>query len=169
MINTTRDLALQYSTQFRIQYAQASPHVSQDILPDKLCDLEQAQVAVLGGTFDHLHGGHKVLLTAAAFAATHKLYIGVTADSMLKRKAYIQAMQTIQHRSQAVKTFLRNIKPELHVVVEELHDIYGPALQPDAQLLIVSKETETGALEVNKKRLELGLNPLRIHVVDLVG
>lgn len=33
---------------------------------------------VLGGTFDHLHDGHKVLLTLSALICTKKLFVGVT-------------------------------------------------------------------------------------------
>lgn len=35
-------------------------------------------VAVIGGTFDHLHAGHKVLLSMAAWIAEEKLIVGVT-------------------------------------------------------------------------------------------
>lgn len=32
----------------------------------------------LGGTFDRLHGGHKLLLSAAALLCTHRLTVGIT-------------------------------------------------------------------------------------------
>lgn len=32
----------------------------------------------LGGTFDHLHSGHKVLLTMAAWLATRRVIVGIT-------------------------------------------------------------------------------------------
>jgi hypothetical protein len=35
-------------------------------------------VVALGGTFDHLHAGHRLLLASAALIATKKLYIGIT-------------------------------------------------------------------------------------------
>lgn len=35
-------------------------------------------VAALGGTFDHLHAGHKILLSIGAWIASEKLIIGVT-------------------------------------------------------------------------------------------
>jgi pantetheine-phosphate adenylyltransferase len=38
-------------------------------------------VAAMGGTFDHLHAGHKVLLSMAAWIAEEKLIVGVTGGS----------------------------------------------------------------------------------------
>jgi len=35
-------------------------------------------VVALGGTFDHLHAGHKILLSMAAWIADEKVIIGVT-------------------------------------------------------------------------------------------
>lgn len=35
-------------------------------------------VVALGGTFDHLHAGHKILLSMAAWIARKKVIIGVT-------------------------------------------------------------------------------------------
>lgn len=35
-------------------------------------------VVALGGTFDHLHAGHKILLSMAAWIASEKLIVGVT-------------------------------------------------------------------------------------------
>lgn len=41
---------------------------------------------VLGGTFDRLHKGHKILLSTAALKCKKKLTVGVTDISMLKCK-----------------------------------------------------------------------------------
>jgi len=41
---------------------------------------------VLGGTFDRLHQGHKILLSTAALKCTKRLTVGVTDTSMLKCK-----------------------------------------------------------------------------------
>jgi hypothetical protein len=38
----------------------------------------QFPVAILGGTFDHLHAGHKILLSMGAWIASSKLIVGVT-------------------------------------------------------------------------------------------
>lgn len=41
---------------------------------------------VLGGTFDRLHAGHKILLSEAVLRCRRKLTVGVTDESMLKCK-----------------------------------------------------------------------------------
>ena len=35
-------------------------------------------VVALGGTFDHLHAGHKILLSMGAWLAREKLIVGIT-------------------------------------------------------------------------------------------
>ena len=47
--------------------------------------LEFAAGAV-GGTFDRLHAGHRLLLATAAAATDGVLYVGVTGDSLLRKK-----------------------------------------------------------------------------------
>ena len=66
----------------------------------------------LGGTFDHLHAGHKVLLTAAAVllppGANQETYltIGITGDELLKNKEYREEVEDFSHRQSAVQDFL---------------------------------------------------------------
>ena len=38
-------------------------------------------VVALGGTFDHLHAGHKILLSMAAWIAERKIIVGVTGEN----------------------------------------------------------------------------------------
>lgn len=42
---------------------------------------------VLGGTFDRIHNGHKILLSEAALRCTEKLTVGVTDTNMLSGKS----------------------------------------------------------------------------------
>lgn len=43
---------------------------------------------VLGGTFDRLHVGHKILLSAAVIRTTERLVVGVTDAGMVKCKLF---------------------------------------------------------------------------------
>ena len=40
-------------------------------------------VVALGGTFDHLHSGHKILLGMAAWIASRKIIVGITGNHTL--------------------------------------------------------------------------------------
>jgi len=76
------------------------------------------EVVCLGGTFDHLHLGHKLLLTAGALllrvpelgaADPCQFIIGVTGDEMLKNKKYAEYMQSWQDRARSVVDFVSSI------------------------------------------------------------
>lgn len=56
---------------------------------DLECDAETDNIetyenVVLGGTFDRLHVGHKILLTQAVLRATKRVVVGVTDDNMVQ-------------------------------------------------------------------------------------
>lgn len=50
--------------------------------------MEQYNVVLVRGTFDHLHLGHQVLLMKAIYSASHKLIIEVKDDSLMTNKQY---------------------------------------------------------------------------------
>lgn len=50
-------------------------------------DLRTYKNVVLGGTFDRLHNGHKILLSQAALRCTERLTVGVTDTNMLSSMA----------------------------------------------------------------------------------
>lgn len=54
------------------------------------------------------------------------------------------------------------------MVVEPLHDLYGPSLYESVELLIVSQETLNGGLAVNQKRAELGRQALQLIAIDCI-
>lgn len=70
----------------------------------------------VGGTFDHLHVGHKLLLTATALALEpmkeenvdeeRGLTIGVTGDTLLKKKKYAECLESWEERFQSTLGFL---------------------------------------------------------------
>jgi phosphopantetheine adenylyltransferase len=73
---------------------------------------------VVGGTFDHLHAGHKLLLTATALLlqpATasldleRRLVVGITGDQLLKNKKYAEYLQSWTQRYENVTDFLSSI------------------------------------------------------------
>jgi phosphopantetheine adenylyltransferase len=75
-------------------------------------------VICLGGTFDHLHPGHKLLLTAGALLLkvpeknspnACKFIIGVTGDEMLKNKKYAEFVEPWDTRARNVIVFLSSL------------------------------------------------------------
>lgn len=73
----------------------------------------------VGGTFDHLHAGHKLLLTMTALVlqpdsssdnTTERcLTIGITGDELLKKKQYIDEVEHWDTRQSTVQCFLLGI------------------------------------------------------------
>merc|ERR1719204_2228486 len=110
-------------------------------------------VGVLGGTFDHLHSGHKVMLTVAAMVCRQTLHIGISGDALLKNKKHAEWLQDFETRKERLLGFVSSINPGIEVVPAELEDMYGPSLLPECQILIVSEETKKGGDAVNTERL----------------
>ena len=130
--------------------------------------LQQHSDVVLGGTFDHLHIGHKILLTVAALVSTRSLVIGLTVDAMLAHKKFGAQMESWTSRLHSVVEFLVLVAPGLHVDLVPLHDMYGPSGdRPELTCLVLSEETVAGGPKVNEKRRDNKLEPLDIIVVKL--
>lgn len=99
--------------------------------------LNHLAVAV-GGTFDHLHIGHKLLLTMFAFVlgrnpdfSTNKLSstltIGITGDALLKNKKYAEHLESWKSRQTSTHDFLSSIvyfgqPDDSRIKVQEIHD-----------------------------------------------
>ncbi|KAF9208885.1 hypothetical protein BGZ49_007203 [Haplosporangium sp. Z 27] len=124
----------------------------------------------LGGTFDHLHAGHKILLSMTAWVANHRVVCGVTDDSMLQKKKFKEYMEPLDKRIDNVEKFLKTFKRDLIYEVVPIHDIYGPTItDKKLQALMVSKETLKGGDAVNEERNKRGLSPLNIAVINVIS
>lgn len=82
-----------------------------------LATLAHSVVAV-GGTFDHIHAGHKLLLTATSLLlqptsfkvpVARRLIVGITGDELLKNKKYAEYMKSWKQRQDDVVEFLISI------------------------------------------------------------
>ena len=101
-------LSIKHSEQDRYQAPRAPESVS----------TRHYSVAV-GGTFDHLHAGHKLLLSMTALALEPEdrhgpsreksMIIGITGDELLTNKKHAEQMQSWDDRQQAVREFLSAI------------------------------------------------------------
>ncbi|XP_058126072.1 bifunctional coenzyme A synthase [Anopheles ziemanni] len=139
----------------------------------KLSDLDpETQTyrnVVLGGTFDRIHAGHKVLLTQAALLATERLVVGVTDGAMIKSKKLYELILPAKERIQHVKEFLEDIDSSLKYEVVPILDPFGPtATDANMDLIVVSTETARGGAKVNELRQKNGLNQLTVHTIELL-
>ncbi|KAJ2633954.1 hypothetical protein H4R22_000042 [Coemansia sp. RSA 1290] len=124
----------------------------------------------VGGTFDHLHVGHKILLTAAAMAATKRVVCGISADRLLENKKYWELLEPYRDRELHVLLFLRKIRKDLIVELVPISDPYGPtAVDASIEALVVSQETLAGSQSLNVRRQENGLLPMKLMAIDLVA
>jgi|Deesub1362A_J573_1020465.scaffolds.fasta_scaffold00057_18 pantetheine-phosphate adenylyltransferase len=114
---------------------------------------------VVGGSFDHLHKGHKALLEKA-FELGEKVIIGLTSDEMVNKP-----LQPYGHRKKRLEEYLSNFNYELI----KLNDPYGIAVEdPEVDAIVVSEETLERAKEINQMRNEKGLKRLEVIVVPIV-
>ncbi|CAE7057292.1 unnamed protein product [Rhizoctonia solani] len=146
-------------------------------------------VSVIGGTFDYLHPGHKILLSMAAWISTSKLIVGVTDDALLTKKANKRYIQPITERTASVTSFVRLFKPSIECEAVPIQDVYGPTgWDSNIQALVVSRETlggaasgstatsSSGRTKTNQKlitvaqlRSEKSLPPLDLFVIDVIS
>lgn len=68
----------------------------------------------VGGTFDHLHIGHKLLLEATVFLAepgskARHITIGITGDELLVNKKHASVLESWDERQQRVADFVESI------------------------------------------------------------
>ncbi len=122
------------------------------------------KVAV-GGTFDKFHKGHKRLLEEA-FIHGEEVIIGVTSTSFAGKNAKIDSCNT---RMSNLHEFLETrYHHNFHVV--RLEDSYGPTIsEKEYDAIVVSKETEQGAITINNIRNERKLPLLDILVIEMVS
>ena len=124
---------------------------------------------LIAGTFDHLHSGHKLLLSAAVFSCLDFLTIALTdGERLLGRKQFKAAMQPLQLRMRAVQDFVKSINSDISVEYLTTLDAVGPAATLAADALAVTAETVGGAAMVNDARAALGNPPLRVVMLPLL-
>ena len=148
--------------------------------PSQPCSPEfpQFQKVSVGGTFDRLHAGHRLLLTAAVAvtASDGTLYIGVTGEELLKTKTHKHKIEPYEVRAANAESFVRKIKAPGYIFSEETI-IVGPldgapplaATVADMSALVVSRETIEGADAVNAMRLDNGFEKLTLVAVGVIG
>lgn len=121
----------------------------------------------LGGTFDHLHAGHEKFLRFAS-EKSDRLMIGITSNTMAKKKTWPQTLQSFSERVSAVEKFCKQHKYPFEII--KITDIYGNTLKnQNIDGLAVTTETLRGGEAINQARKKLGLKELPIEMCALVN
>lgn len=132
----------------------------------------QFKTVAVGGTFDRLHAGHRLLLAATALVATERIFVGVTSDKLLASKKNKDLLEPYEAREAAAVNYMKAVNPALNVTAGPLIDPKIPPLaatDPAFEAIVVSEETISGAEQINSVRQGLGFAPLVIVVVGLIG
>lgn len=120
---------------------------------------------ILGGTFDHLHAGHKYLLSQSLLS-TNSLTIGLVANPHPYDKSYAFSIQSYEERFINLKSYMDSIKENKNIDIINLTDIYGTTLSDlSIDAIYVTNSTLAGANQINLRRSEMGLTPLTIITV----
>ncbi len=124
------------------------------------------QRAALGGTFDHIHRGHRQLL-AKAFDAAGDVVIGLTTDRLVRKEGK-KGIKPYSSRKRELEEYLKQNFPRRTYSVRPLSQPLGEiGSRRDIDVIVVSEETFQRAVDANFVRLQKNLIPLAVYVIPM--
>eukprot|EP00835_Amoeboradix_gromovi_P007035 NODE_1009_length_2251_cov_0.242565.p1 type:complete len:251 gc:universal NODE_1009_length_2251_cov_0.242565:2124-1372(-) len=133
------------------------------VIPSANLNFKSVTHIALGGTFDHMHSGHYLLLYTAAFLS-RKITCGVVE---FPKKNQQHLIRTIKDRSTDVSRILSCFNSIVQIL--PINDPYGPTTSnPDISAVLASTETKSNALKINEIRVANNLSSLQIVLVDTI-
>ena len=130
--------------------------------------MRQFRKVAVGGTFDELHRGHKVLLMKA-FEIGARVLIGLCSDEFAKKLGKPHKTASYAERLKELKMFLTNLGVFEKADIIPLNDPFGPTVTDKCiEALVVSEETAANATKINEQRKKVGLAPLEIISINMV-
>lgn len=130
--------------------------------------MEKHRVVAVGGTFDEFHKGHRALLKKA-FEVGDRVLIGLCSDDFVEKLKKPHRIASYDQRLGELKKFLRKRAVLERAEIIPLNDPYGVAVSKNRlDAIVVSKETEPRAKEINEKRRSKGLPSLEVFVIDMI-
>jgi len=131
-------------------------------------EMKKFKAVAVGGTFDEFHKGHRALLLEA-FDVGNRVLIGLCTDEFAKKLWKPHKVSTYEKRLEELKDFLKRKGLLDRAEITPLNDPYGVTLSGGCiEAIVVSRETEPRAHEINEKRIAKGLLPLRVIVIEMI-
>lgn len=124
----------------------------------------------MGGTFDHLHQGHKYLIKTA-LRLSHKIEIGLTSQDLLKNKKAHSKLEDYATRKKNLKDFIKSFTDLNRVNIVEIKswdDMAKYSQNPEYDGLIVSEETYSNAVKLNDLREKKDMERLILIVIPMI-
>jgi pantetheine-phosphate adenylyltransferase len=122
----------------------------------------------IGGTFDVLHRGHKILLRTAFRAGDHVL-IGLSRNGFVRQLVKNHRVDSYPKRKRELISFLKKEKLLDRAKIIPLDDPYGPTINNSTiHALVVSRMTKKMADKINTIRRRRGLKPLPVVSIGMV-
>jgi pantetheine-phosphate adenylyltransferase len=120
-----------------------------------------------GGTFDHIHRGHKALLDKS-FQVGDEVVIGLTSDEFVTRLGK-KPDYDYEERKKRLSGVLKKRFPRRKYVIRKLNDYFGPGItSEDVEALVASPETAGRIAIANKERALRGFRPLDLVIIENV-
>ena len=130
--------------------------------------MKKFRKVAVGGTFDELHKGHRMLLVKA-FEVGEIVLIGLCTDEFVKKMGKPHVTAPYEVRLKELQAFLKKSSLNGKAEIIPLNDPYGNTLHDKCiEALVVSEETEKIAIKINQKRSEVQLPPLTIVTIRMV-
>ena len=108
----------------KVKYLKVEDEATDSNLINKTCGPENPQndslqtynEVVLGGTFDHIHSGHRLLLAVASLLCEERITIGLSDGPLLQRKFLKELIEPFQERRKKLQDFLNDVKPGMSFI-----------------------------------------------------
>jgi pantetheine-phosphate adenylyltransferase len=122
----------------------------------------------VGGTFDALHRGHKILLRTA-FRVGDRVLIGLSRNGFVRRLRKDHRVDPYLKRKRGLTSFLKKEGVLQRGRIVPLDDPYGPAINDSGvRALVVSRATKRMADKINLVRRRRRLKPLSVVSIGMV-
>lgn len=122
-------------------------------------------VTLVGGTFSHMHKGHKLLLRTA-IETGERVIVGLTTDTYTKANKDYKT-KPFSVRKNAVERFMNRYSGNYEILPLESRKGNSDTTE-EYNCIVVSKETERSAIDINARRKRNGLSPLKVITVPYV-